>query len=108
MKGDSRMVKLTRNRARFMGVVLLLTALAGCTGDDPPDGAGRPGGDNADEAVEPSTPVIGGYGGEVTGTEAFGVVVTAPADAEDESGAVQVYLSDGRGLSEWFSGPISD
>ena len=80
---------------------LLLTALTGCSGDDdpPPD-------DTADKAVD-SSELVGSYVGEVADTKAFVAVVAAPAQEGQDSGAVQVYVSDGKGLSEWFSGPTA-
>jgi hypothetical protein len=86
-----------------MAGALLLTALAGCSGDDDD----RPGGKKAERAVE-AVEVSGSFVGEVSGTKAFVAVVAAPAQEGQDTGAVQVYVSDGRGLSEWFSGPISD
>jgi len=95
------MVKRTRIWVWFMPVVLLLTPLAGCSGDDDerPDG---------EKAVEADNAVVGSFVGEVSGTEAFVAVVAAPAEGGKDSDAVQIYISDGRGVSEWFSGPISD
>jgi hypothetical protein len=62
----------------------------------------------ARRAVEADDAVTGSFVGEVSGTEAFVAVVAAPPQDGQDSGAVQVYLSDGRGLSEWFSAPVSD
>jgi hypothetical protein len=86
-----------------MAGALLLTALAGCSGDDDD----RPRSKKAERAVEAAT-LVGSFVGEVSGTKAFVAVVAAPAQQGQDTGAVQVYVSDGRGLSEWFSGPISD
>jgi hypothetical protein len=102
-EGDSRMVKRTPIGVWLMAGALLLTTLAGCTGDDDD----RPRGKKAERAVEAAT-LVGSFVGEVKGTKAFVAVVAAPAQEGQDSGAVQVYVSDGRGLSEWFSGPISD
>jgi hypothetical protein len=52
--------------------------------------------------------VVGSFVGKVSGTKAFVAVVAAPAAGEQDSRAVQLYVSDGRRLSEWFSGSISD
>jgi hypothetical protein len=101
------MVTRTRIWVWFMAVVLLLTPLAACTGDDSPGGDDRPDGTGAETAEEADTAVVGSFVGEVSGTEAFVAVVTAPAPGGKDS-AVQIYVSDGRRLSEWFSGPISD
>ena len=110
MKGDTRMVKRTPIGVWLTSGALVLTALAGCTGDDGPKGDGRTEGKKADKAVEAAAEVAfaGSFVGKVEGTRAFVAVVAAPATGEEESGAVQVYVSDGRGLSEWFSGPVSD
>ena len=97
------MIGRTPVGVRLMAGALLLTALAGCSGDDdepPPD-------DTADKAVE-SSELVGSYVGEVSGTKAFVAVVAAPAQEGQDSGAVQVYVTDGKGLSEWFSGPVAD
>jgi hypothetical protein len=94
----------TRIWVWFTAVVLLLTPIAACSGDDSPGGDDRPRGTEAEEAEDT---VLGSFVGQVAGTEAFVAVVAAPAPGGEDS-AVQVYLSDGRGLSEWFSGPISD
>ena len=119
------MVKRTPIGVWLLAGVLLLTPLAGCSGDDGdaqtegtltadsvtgtvvlPDGENRPKGNGAERAVELDTAVVGSFVGEVSGTKAFVAVVAAPA--ADGKGAVQIYLSDGKGVSEWFSGPISD
>ncbi|MDQ4052552.1 MAG: hypothetical protein M3237_07605 [Actinomycetota bacterium] len=98
------MVKRTRIWVWFMPVVLLLSPLAGCSGDDDD----RPDGKNAEKAVEADSAVVGSFVGEVSGTEAFVAVVAAPAEGGKDSGTVQIYISDGRGVSESFSGPILD
>jgi hypothetical protein len=96
------MVERTRISLWFVLLVLLLMPFAGCSGDDGPDD------DEAEKAVKADDAVVGSFVGEVSGTNAFVAVVAAPAAGEKESGAVQIYVSDGRGLSEWFSGPISE
>lgn len=90
------------HRVGFLLVMLLLMPLAGCSGGDSDDGSA------ADKGADPETAVVGSFVGEVSGTEAFVAVVAAPAKGEKDSGTVQVYVSDGRRLSESFSGPISD
>jgi hypothetical protein len=92
------MVKRTQVWVGVVLVVLLVMPLAGCTGGDAPEEAEKPT-DNA---------VVGSFVGEVSDTEAFVAVVAAPAEGGEDSGAVQIFVSDGRGLSEWFSGPITD
>ena len=98
------MATRTRIWVWFTAVVLLLTPLAACSGDDSPGGDDSPRGTEAEEAEDA---VVGSFVGEVPGTEAFVAVVAAPAPGGKDS-AVQIYLSDGRRLSEWFSGPVSD
>ena len=97
------MVKRTPIGVWLTAGALLLTALAGCSGDDDD----RPNNKLAERAVEAAT-LAGSFVGEVSGTKAFVAVVAAPAQEGQDTGAVQVYVSDGRGLSEWFSGPVSD
>jgi len=101
------MIKRTRIDVRFTAVVLLLTALVGCTGDDRPEGD-RPAAKKTGQAAEADKPVIGSFVGKVSGTKAFVAVVAAAAQEGQDDGAVQIYISDGRGLSEWFSGSITD
>ena len=98
------MVKRTPTGAWFMAGALLLTPLAGCSGDDD----GGPDGKKIDQAMGADSAVFGSFVGEVSGTKAFVAVVAAPAEGGQDSGAVQVYISDGKGVSEWFSAPISD
>ena len=98
------MVKRTRISALSTAVALLLTALAGCSGDDDE----RPDGKKADQAVEAGNAFFGSFVGKVSGTDAFVAVVAAPAEAGRDSGSVQIFVSDGRDLSEWFTGPISE
>jgi hypothetical protein len=96
------MAKRTRIWVWFVLAVLLLLPFAGCSGDDSPDGK------EVEKSVKADNAVVGSFVGEVSGTKAFVAVVAAPAEGEKDSGAVQVYVSDGRRLSEWFSGPISN
>jgi hypothetical protein len=99
------MVRRTRTWVWFTAVVLLVTGPAACSDDDGSDGDAGAGGTDAEAAG--GDPVVGSFVGDVSGTEAFvAVVAEPPRDGEDP--AVQVYLSDGEGLSEWFSGPVSD
>jgi hypothetical protein len=91
------MVKRVQVWIWFMLVVLLL--MPACSGADSPDG---------NRAEKADNNVVGSFVGEVSGTKAFVAVVAAPVEGEKGSGAVQIYVSDGRRLSEWFSGPISD
>jgi hypothetical protein len=98
------MIERTRIWAWFVVVVLLLTPLAGCSGDDGSDG-NRPakaanGKDNK--------PIDGSFVGKVSGTKAFIAVVAAPAQGDQDERDVQIYVFDGRRLSEWFSGTIRE
>jgi hypothetical protein len=99
---EIRMVERTRIPLWFVLLGLLLMPFAACSGDGGADD------DEAEKAVKADDAVVGSFVGEVSGTKAFVAVVAAPAVGEKESGAVQIYVSDGRRLSEWFSGPISD
>jgi hypothetical protein len=86
---------------RFVAAVLVLISLVGCSGDDAPDG-------NTETATKTEKPVEGSFVGEVTGTNAFIAVVAASAEDEESGRNVQVYVADGRRVSEAFSGSISD
>jgi hypothetical protein len=82
--------------------VLLLLPLVGCSrGDDPAD-------DAAGKEAKAEEAVAGSFVGAVSGTQAFVAVIASPAAGKKDSRAVQVYVSDGRRLSESFSGSISD
>lgn len=94
------MIKRTRTYGWFTVMVLLLVPLAGCSGDDDPEGEKPP------DAVAAS--VVGSFVGKVSGTKAFVAVVAEPADGEEDTGSVRIYLSDGKGLSEQFSAPVTD
>jgi hypothetical protein len=96
------MIERTRIWAWFVVGALLLTPLAGCAGDDGPDG------DRAKKAVKAEKPVDGSFVGEALGTNVFVAVVAAAAEGEQDRRGVQVYVSDGKRLSEWFSGSIRD
>lgn len=97
------MVKKMRIVAWGMGVGLLVVAAAGCTGGDSSEGKKPP-----EKAADTDRAVVGSFVGEVSGTSAFVAVVAAPAENGDDSGTIQVYVSDGSGVSESFSGPVSD
>ena len=105
----NRVVKLTRVRVALVvaaavaaAVALLSLPLGGSGGDDSAAVDGVVKAAKADNAVR------GTFVGELSGTNAFVAVVAAPAQGEKDSGVVQVYVSDGKRLSEWFSGPISE
>lgn len=76
-------------------VVLLLTPLAACGGDD----------DDDDEGDKRPRPVAGNFVGEVKGTNAFVAVMTSPQRGRAERG-VNVYVFDGRRISEHFRGSL--
>jgi hypothetical protein len=129
---ESRRARRRGVLVRFALVSLLLLPYAGCGSGDSPeaDEAGkaveaenappRPNSDEADnaveiekavdveKAVEAEEPVAGSFVGEVSGTRAFVAVIAAPAQGNVDSRGVQVFVSDGRRLSEWFSGSILD
>lgn len=92
---------MARRTGIWVLFVLLLLPLTGCAGNDSPD-------DEEAEKVEAEQAVAGSFVGQVSGAKAFVAVVAAPAKGKDDSRAVQVYVSDGRRLSQWFSGSISD
>jgi hypothetical protein len=92
---------MARRAGIWVLFVLLLLPLTGCAGDESPD-------DEEAEKVEAEKAVAGSFVGEISGTKAFVAVVAAPAAGEKDARAVQVYVSDGRRLSQWFSGSILD
>jgi hypothetical protein len=101
---EERMTKRTGIWAWFVVVVLLITPLVGCSGD---------GGSNGDRAETSDTgkddePIDGSFVGQVSGTKAFIAIVAAPAQGNEDTRRVQVFISDGRRLSESFSGTIRD
>jgi hypothetical protein len=89
----------TQTWAWFVTALFLLLPVTGCGGDDSPDD---------DEAVKAEKAVVGSFVGEVSETKAFVAVVAAPATGEKDARTIELYVSDGRRLSEWFSGSISD
>jgi hypothetical protein len=93
------MVQRTRIWVWFAAAALLLTPLAGCGGDDSDDG-------QAKKRVKAEKPIAGSFVGEVSGTDAFVAVLAEPIEDKKDS-RVQVYVSDGRRVSEWFSGSTS-
>jgi hypothetical protein len=99
---EPQMNKWTRIGVWFALLVLLLAPFAGCSGDDGPDD------DEAENAVKAEKAIAGSFVGEVSGTKALVAVVAAPAEGKEARRAVQIYLSDGKRLGEWFSGSISD
>ena len=96
------MAKRTRIWAWLVLAVFLVLPFAACSGGESSDD------DEAERAVKADTAVAGSFVGKVSGTKAFVAVVAGPAEGEQDSRAVQVYVSDGRRLSEWLSGSISD
>jgi hypothetical protein len=86
----SRVVKRTLIWISLV-VVLLLTPLAGCGGDD-------------DEDEKEAKPVEGTFVGEVRGTQAFLAVVAAPPRKGQDRRDVTVYVCDASRLCEWFTG----
>jgi hypothetical protein len=101
---EERMIKRTRIWAWFVVLLLLLTPLAGCSGDDGSDG------NRAETAAKGKNekPIDGSFVGEVSRTKAFIAVVALPAERKEDKRGVQVFITDGRRLSEWFSGTIRD
>ena len=89
------MVEQTRVWASLVAV-LLLAPLAGCGGDD-----------DDDERDKRPRPVAGNFVGEIRGTNAFVAVMTPPPRRGGDRRAVNVYVSDGRRLSERFRGTLT-
>jgi hypothetical protein len=86
-------VKQKLVRVSFV-VVLLLAPLTGCGGDDD------------DDDKEKAKPVEGTFVGKVRETKAFVAVVVSPAGGGQDQRKVEVYVSDGSRLSEWFPGSV--
>lgn len=102
------MVRRTRIATWFVLVALLLVPLTGCHNSDSPDVGEAEQAVEDDEAVEAGEAVAGSFVGSVSGTRAFVAVVAAPAASEKGTRDVEVYVADGRRLSEWFSGSIAN
>ena len=86
--------------AALAGVLVLL---AGCGGDDQRGQASK-----AAKKASAEQTAAGSFVGKVLKTKAFVAVVAEPVQGKQNQLGVQVYVSDGRGLSEWFSGSTSD
>jgi hypothetical protein len=78
-----------------LAVLLMLTALVGCGGDDD------------DEADKTPKPVAGTFVSKLQGSEAFVSVVAAPPAKGQDKRVVSVFLCDGRRLCEVFSAPAA-
>lgn len=102
------MVRRTRIATWPVLVALLLVPLTGCHNSDSPEDGEAEQPVEVEEAVEAEDAVAGSFVGSVSGTRAFVAVVAAPAADEKGPRDVEVYVSDGRRLSEWFSGSISN
>jgi hypothetical protein len=86
----------------FVAALLVLVSLVGCSGDDASgNGTGK-------TAAKPEKPADGSFVGKVSGMKAFVAVVAAPAKAGQNERAVEIYLTDGKRVSESFSGSISN
>jgi hypothetical protein len=96
---ESRMV--TRRRLWFsLGVVIVLALLGGWALIGSGDDSGTEG-----NGVAQETGIVDGtFVGNLLGTDAFVAVVVSPAPRGQERREVQVYISDGKRLSEWLSG----
>ena len=90
----------TRIWACFGVVAILVLPVLGCSGGD------EAGDGETETAAEAEKPIDGSFVGKVSGTKAFIAVVAAPAEENEDKRGVQVFISDGRRLSEWFSGTI--
>ena len=95
-------------RALGLGTALLVLVLAGCSsgGDGGRDAdAAMPGAEERNAGEEaPEEAVAGSFVGEVPGGKTFVAVVVEQATDADGPGAVTVYVSDGKTLSERYSG----
>jgi hypothetical protein len=86
----------------FVAAVLVLISLVGCSGDDASgDGTGE-------TAAKPEKAVDGSFVGKVSGRKAFVAVLAAPGEAGQDERAVEIYVTDGRRISESFSGSIEN
>jgi hypothetical protein len=93
--------KGTRIWACLGVVAVLVLPVLGCSG----------GGDNGDtQATETGarSAVDGSFVGRLAGGDGFIAVVAAPAAAGQDDREVELFVADGSGVSEWFSGSISD
>jgi hypothetical protein len=66
---------------------------------------------NTGKTANPSraqTPIDGSFVGKLAGTNALVSVVIAPAADDETRRNVQLFVADGRRLSEWLSGSITD
>lgn len=79
---------------------MLVLPVLGCSGGD------EAGDDETGTAAKAEKPIDGSFVGKVSETKAFIAVVAAPAEENEGERGVQVFISDGRRLSEWFSGTI--
>ncbi len=99
---EPRMLRWTSTGPGFAAVVLLLALVAACTGNaDEDEGA------VAVENARDTEAVAGSFVGSAPGTKVFVAVVAAPAGDGQSSRAIEVYVADGRRLSESFSGSAS-
>jgi hypothetical protein len=74
-------------------LVLALSVVAGCGGDDD------------DEATEKRAKLVDGtFVGKIEGTEAFVAVVASPAPKGKRRRDVTLFVCDAKGLCEWLSG----
>ena len=94
------MVRRTRIWTCLGVIAILVLSVLGCSGGDEGGDGDTGTGANAEK------PIDGSFVGKVSGTKAFIAVVAAPADENEDKRGVQVFISDGRRLSEWFSGTI--
>jgi hypothetical protein len=118
--GDrSRLTKMLQTVRRapiwawaIAGVVLVvvslpLLAFAGILGGESADGDGGNTGKTANPP-KAQKPLDGSFVGKLAGTNALISVLIAPAAGDETRRDVQVYVADGKRLSEWLSGSITD
>jgi hypothetical protein len=101
-KEESCTVRRRRSWLWSLVVVTVLLPLIGCSGDE---AANESKTEKTATGQRPQNPLHGSFVGKVSGTNA---VVAVVATAEQDPREAEVYLADGKRISEWFSGSISD
>jgi hypothetical protein len=99
--------RASRGRRWAVGLALLLSALwllVAC-GDD--TGGQEEEGTQQEEAQQQEEPVVGEFVGEILDTGTFVSLVAEKPQRAEDAREVGAYLSDGKQLSEWFTGRVS-
>jgi hypothetical protein len=90
-----------------VGLALLLLALwllVACGGDT---SGQEEEGTQQEEAQQQEEPVVGEFVGEILDTDTFVALVSEEPQRGEDAREVGAYLSDGKQLSEWFTGRVS-